>query len=725
MARHRKFSSAFKARANLRNDRFIPDKQLAGIVYGSSQSRGDMRVSECIARISPPWPVLKEVAQKGEPCTGLLWLTPPAFPFRFIAVPARSSHLLQFHLDPLVPLERLTQWEALKEPVYVLDSEGRVLWLNAAASSFWQVPRAVFLERSMWEWISPAQRGVVEEAWQRLFQEGLPAAWEIALGSQGERGQARWLATVGPSWGVIRQITSSAEEEFQRDLSQALRMLAEFGYHLHDPQALMSNGLRLLMQIWKADVGIAYQVQGRRLDLVVGFGLDEEFLARFSHLEIDEPTYVAFLAQPYASYIEDARSAILTPIMREMIEQAGVCTLVVLPSVYRGTLVGLLAFGHRWSRPTFSMERDVLTLIGNYIALALAAATGSELAHGELMEYRQAISQVSEASREVTHAVDPTGAAEWLEKAMRIILKLTRAEMGVLLLTGEAHSSLPPAIIVSSEAEPKDKDQQWSDLAAKDLESLIGLEGIRDVPWERLPRPFKDLLPSSPFAFADVIPLRFADCPQGLVVLGRRQSIAETMEAEIRLAEALIGLMASTVYVFRLLEYSQRMAQELAAFRAMIRLSERIPEVHQLAEEALGWLLKNLGFEGGWLLLPDGEGKGWHVGGRDPEATRSLIAELSPEMLSKALEEDQVLVCQPPDAGWPGGARAIVLAPIRAQDRAIGLLGLVSSHLDRLTPAEQAFITMITDQLGVILETARMTQRERRRSQLMADSAER
>ncbi|MCS7350141.1 MAG: GAF domain-containing protein [Anaerolineae bacterium] len=641
-------------------------------------------------------------------------MNPLAFPCRFIAVPGRSPHILQLHLDPLVPAERLVQWETMGEPLYVLDPEGRVLWLNAAASSFWQVPRAGFLERPIWEWISPAQRGVMQEAWPRFFHDGLPAVWEIVLGSQGERGQARWLATPGPSWGVIRQIASSAEERLQRELSQALGMLAELGYHLHDPQALMSSALHLLMEIWKADVGVAYQVQGRRLDLVIGFGLGEGFSARFGHLEMDDETYTAFQAHRYAWYIEDTRTATLAPTTREVVRWVGVRTLVMIPLIHQGTPVGLLAFGYRWPRPAFSMERDLLTLIGNQIALALVTARSLRSARAELEQYRQAIAQISEAGRE---AAQTTDMEQWLGLALRIILKLARAEVGILLLPDEARSSFPPAMVVSVKNGPK----EWAaNVAWQNLQALTGMEGVHGIPWKRLPGPLKDLLPSSAFASTDVIPLRFAGRPLGLVILGRSQSIPERTEAEARLVEALSGLIASTVYVFRLLEHSRRMAHELAAFHAMIGLSGLIPDVPRLAEEALGWLLENLGFEGGWLLLSEGEGKGWHVGGRDPETMRALIAALPPEMLTQALQEDQVRVCLPPEAGWPGGLCALVLAPLRTQDRTIGLLGLASSRPERLAPAEQAFITAITDQLGVILETARMTQRERRRSRLMA-----
>ncbi len=231
MGRQRKSSFAFKARLDLQGDRWIPDERLAVILEGQLERRRRRRASECIMRISPAWSALEEMIRKGEPFTGYLWLAPHAFPFRFIATPGRSPHLLQLDLDPMIPPERLAQWEALGEPLYVLDMKGRVLWLNAAASAFWQTPRLGFLERPLWEWVRSAQRGAVEEAWPRLFHEGLPVVWEVVLGSEGERGPARWLATPGPSWGVIRQIASSAEERIQRELSQALGILAELGHH--------------------------------------------------------------------------------------------------------------------------------------------------------------------------------------------------------------------------------------------------------------------------------------------------------------------------------------------------------------------------------------------------------------------------------------------------------------------------------------------------------------
>lgn len=713
MGRQKRISGTFLARLNLRSDRLLPDERLAAVLETWLERPGPPRATECILRIAPSWSALEAAIRTREPSAGYLWLTPRAFPYRFVATAGRSPHILQLHLDPLIPVERLAQWEAQREPIYVLDPEGRILWLNAAASSFWQIPRANFLERPLWEWVGLSQRGALEEAWRRLFDEGLPAIWEIVLGSQGERGQARWLATPGPSWGVIRQIASNAEERLQRELSQTLGMLAELAHHLHDPQALMSSALHLLMEVWKAEVGVAYQVHGRRLDLLIGFGLDEGFPARFGHLEMDEPTYMAFMAHRYAWYIEDTRTATLAPITREVVESIGVRTLVMLPLIHQGAPIGLLAFGYRWPRPAFSMERDLLTLIANQMAIALVTARSLRSAQMELERYRQAIAQVSEAGRE---AAQTTDVEEWLRLALQILLNLARAETGILLMLDEAPSSLPAFIAVGLTDEHGESIRH---AIQRNLQALMGIQGFQGVLWERLPDPLKDLLPASAFASVEVIPLRFAGRLLGLVILGRSQPISERTEVEARLMEALSGLLASTVYTCRLLEHSRRMAHELAAFQGMIGLSGLIPDVSRLAEEALEWLLKGLGFEGGWLLLSEGEGKGWYVRGRDPEAVRALIAQLPPELLDRALREDRVQVHRPPEAGWPAGVRALVLAPLRAQDRAIGLLGLVSSLVEHLTPSEQTFITAITDQLGAILETARMSQRERRRGRLM------
>lgn len=714
MGRSKRISSPFRARLDLRSGRFLPDEQLAAHLEAWRERRGPLRATECILRVAPSWSVLEEAAQKREPLAGSLWLTPRAFPFRFIATIGRSPHILWLHLDPLIPVEHLAQWEAIKDPLYVLDLEGRVLWLNAAASAFWQIPRANFLECSLWDWIDPAQRGALEEAWRRLFNEGLPVIWEIVLGSQGERGQARWLATPGPSWGVIRQIASSAEERLQRELSQTLGMLAELGHHLHDPQALISSALHLLMEIWKADVGAAYQVHGRRMDLLVGFGLDEGFAARFGHLEMDEPTYMAFLAHRYAWYIEDTRTALLAPITRGIVEAIGVRTLVMLPLIHQGTPIALLALGYRWPRPAFSMERDLLTLIANQIAIALVTARSLQSARAERERYHQAVAQASEAGREVAQTTD---AEEGLRLALRILLKLARAETGILLLPDEAYSPLPAIMAVSLTDEPEGwvpHAMQWN------FQGLMGTQGFQGIPWDHLPDPLKDLLPASAFASVDGIPLRFAGRLLGLIILGRSQPISGRTEVEARLVEALSGLLASMIYAFQLLGRSRRMAHELAAFQAMIGLSGLIPDVSRLAEEALGWLLEDLGLEGGWLLLSEGEGKGWYVRGRDPEAVRALMAQLPPEILDQALRADRVEIHRSPGAGWPEGMRALVLAPLRAQDRTIGLLGLVSSRPEPLTSSEQAFILAIADQLGAILETARMNQRERRRSRLMA-----
>ncbi|WP_376792986.1 GAF domain-containing protein [Thermoflexus sp.] len=714
MGRQRQFTSTFRARLDLRSNRFHLDERLAAALEPWLDPRQRVQTAECIVRVSPPWSALQEAIRKGEPSAGCLWLTSLALPCRFAAVPGRSPHTLRFHLEPLIPLERLAQWEAIAEPLYVLDEAGRILWLNAAASSFWRIPRVDFLERLIWEWVNPAQQGAIAEAWAQLFREGLPATWEVLLGPEGERGQARWLATAGPSWGVIRQIASGAEERLQRELSQALGMVAELAHHLHDPRALMSSALHLLMEMWKADAGVAYRVQGRCLDLLIGFGLDEGFAAQFGHVELDEPTYLAFLAHRYAWYIEDIRTATLAPITREIAEWAGIRTLVMLPLVHRGTPVGLLALGYRWPRPAFSMERDLLTLLGTQIALALVTAESLRSARATLDQYEQAIAQVLEVGREAARTADVEG---WLDLALRVILKLSRAEVGLLLLPAEGRSSLPTSVVVGLEGEPVNPG---SFVEQRSLQALMKIEETRTVRWEGLPEPMRSLLPSSAFALAHIIPLRFAGRSIGLLILGRSQPVPAMTEVETRLVEALGGLVASTVYVFRLLEHTHRMAHELSAFYTMIGLSGAVPDVSRLADEALRWILESLGLDGGWLYLLEGEGEGRHISGLDPAIVQALIAQLPPESMEKVLQESQIQVrFKPAGEDWPGGIRMLILAPLRAQARTIGLLGLASSRLEQVLPSEREFIAAISDQLGALLEAARLTFREHQRSQLM------
>jgi GAF domain-containing protein/PAS domain-containing protein len=372
----------------------------AGWISGWTPRRR-LRVEETILRLSPTWSVLEETARTGEPREGYLWLAPMALPCRFVATKGRSRSALRLRLDPLIPPDRLARWEELGEPLYVLDLEGRILWANAAASHFWQLPRSQFLERPLWEWASLPQRQALAEAWAQVLREGLPVTWEVVLGPEGERGQARWLATPIPGGGLIRQTSPGAEERLHRELSQSLGMLAELSAELHDSRSLLARALHLLMEMWKADLGAAYRVQGRRMKLVIGFGVGEAFPARFGQLEMDEPTYAAFRAHRYAWYIEDTRTAILAPITREVVESLGVRTLVMLPLLHQGETIGLLAFGYRWPRPAHPLERDLLTLLSHQIAMLLVMAERLRVTGIERDRYQQALAQVAE----ISHAV--------------------------------------------------------------------------------------------------------------------------------------------------------------------------------------------------------------------------------------------------------------------------------------------------------------------------------
>ncbi len=710
MGRRRKLSDGFSARLDLRRGRLHLDERIAAALAPWLARRRWGRIEECILSVSPPWPILEEGIRKGEPWEGRVWLTPLALPCRLIATPGRSAHSLRLHLEPLIPVERLAQWEALKEPLYVLDGEGRVLWLNAAASDFWRLSRASFLERPIWEWVSPAQRGALEEAWRRLFHENLPAIWEVTLGAEGERGPARWLAAPGPTWGVIRQTASGAEERLHRGLSQALGMLAELSHHLHHPRALISSALHLLMEIWKADVAAAYQVQGRQLELLASFGLDEGFSAQFGRLELDEPAYMTFATHRYAWYIEDIRTAELAPITRAVSERAGIRTLVMLPLIHRGAPRGLLAFGYRWPRPAAPMERELLTLLSAQIVLALVTAENLQSAHAELDRQREALAQVSEAGRGAAWISD---GKEWLDLALKVAVGLARAEAGALFLLEEGHEALALAAAVGFEGRDAGAIP-WAEMSSEAGEA----ERFSPLPWEHLPTPLQDVLPPPAFAHAALMPLRFAGRVVGWLTLGWGPRPPALTEIEIHSIEGLGGLIASTASTFQLLDQIQRMARELEAFHQMACLPGSAGDLASLAIEALERIVKGLGVEGAWLELPGEEGRWIH--GRDPEAIQVLIARLPPERVAEALHEGRVQVgWRPPDQTWPGDIHAWILIPLRAQGHTIGLLGLASAHPQRWVPAALRSLMAIGDQLGVAMEMARLNRRERRRGQLM------
>ncbi len=552
MGRRRKRPDGFSARLDLRRGRLHLDERIANALAPWLGRRRWGRIEECIRSIFPSWSIVEEGIRKGEPREGHVWLTSLALPCRWTAWPGRSAHSLRLDLEPLIPVERLAQWEVLKEPLYVLDGEGRVLWLNAAASDFWRLPRENFLGRLMWGWVSPAQRGALEKAWRQLFHKDLPATWEVILGVEGERGPARWLAAPGPTWGVIRQTVSGVEEWLHRGLSQALGMLAELSHHLHHPRALISSALHLLMEIWKADAAAAYQVQGRQLELLVSFGLDEGFSAQFGRLELDESVYTTFVTHRYAWYIEDIRTADLAPITRVVSERAGIRTLVMLPLIHGGAPRALLAFGYRWPRPASPMERELLTLLSAQIALALVTAENLQSAHAELDRHREALAQVSDVGRGVAHIAD---GKEWLDLALKVAVGRAQAEAGAIFLFEEERGAL--ALVSALGFESRGTDAiPWAGMDS----AVDASEGFLPLSWEHLPPPLQEVLPPAVFAHAALMPLRFAGRQVGWLALGWGLHPPALTETEVRSIEGLGGLIASTASTLQRLDQIRRKA---------------------------------------------------------------------------------------------------------------------------------------------------------------------
>ena len=664
---------------------------------------------QSLLRIFPSWEALVAAAREGRPLEGSFWLEPGALPFRFTAVPARAPRSVRLYVEPLLPLSDVRRWEALEEPLYVLDAQGCLLWLNAAAARFWRSSREAFLGRPLWEWIDPARRPAMQEAWERLMAEGLPAAWEVILGAHGEALPARWLGMPRATYGLIRQLAPTAEEWLHREFSQMLGMLAELGHHWREPHTLLASAARLLMALWKADAAVAYQARGPCLELVAQFGLDEVFRVRFGRIAMDERTYQAFRAHRYAWYIEDTPTADLAPITREIVEALGIRTLVMLPLIHQEDPRGLLAFGYRRPRPAFPLERDLLTLLGNQIAMALVTAEWLHAAIAELGRRDLALSHVAEIGRLAATAADPE---DLCHLALQVALPLARADAGVLFLQDETQTALHLQAAVGVEAGPV---RTLSLMGQREVAALLEVGAAQVFHRAFLPPALGGLLPDPLFTLTLLLPLRFAGRRVGLLALGRAHGDPGFAEAEIRLAEGIGGLLAATLYVLRLLGQTQRMTRDLAAFYAMAGLAVQASDLPVLIQEALARVVDGLGLAGGWLYLEAEEAAGWYFRSRDPAVLSDVLRRLSAG-LSAVLQEGQAWVGP---AGPEGEGHTVILLPMRARERTLGWLGLVSTQPGSLTAAERQLLSAIVDQIGMAVEAARLALRERRRSRLL------
>lgn len=251
---------------------------------------------------------------------------------------------------------------------------------------------------------------------------------------------------------------------------------------------------------------------------------------------------------------------------------------------------------------------------------------------------------------------------------------------------------------------------------------IVVLQDIQSADISEAARELAGLIPVNAVA---LVPLRVKGRGIGFVALGKNKGEISIADGEF--VQGLADQAAQAVENARLIAESQRRFEEQSALRELAQsfLSAVSPEeVLERTLEALTTLLPGDFYE---ILLPDPDGgfvlahgRGWRRGtvGRtrtvsDPHLYAGYVLRAqSPIIIEDFAAENRF---QPADYMRRHSVKAGVCAPMLAERRMIGLVGVYSREPRQFSEEQSHFLYLVATQTAMALEKARHSQESNRR----------
>lgn len=248
---------------------------------------------------------------------------------------------------------------------------------------------------------------------------------------------------------------------------------------------------------------------------------------------------------------------------------------------------------------------------------------------------------------------------------------------------------------------------------------------VDDLAQSGISRKARDLAAALGMRSAVFLPLRVKGRGIGLVVLARPDQKVEIADREF--LQGLADQAAQAIENARLFAESERRFKEQSALRDLAQRFLSAVSPDEVLERTLDTLANLLPGDSAEILLPDSEGafalvngRGWRRGviGRtrtlnDPHSLAGyVLREQSPVIIENLATENRF---RAPDYLTRHQVVAGVCAPMLAETRAIGLLGVYSRTPRQFTVEQSHFLYLIATQTAMALEKARHSQAAERR----------
>ena len=366
-------------------------------------------------------------------------------------------------------------------------------------------------------------------------------------------------------------------------------------------------------------------------------------------------------------------------------------------------------------------SQELLSILASQAALAL------ENAHLHYEEHRRAeeLALVNRIARRVNANLDLQATLDAVVEAVVEIVPCSLAEISLWdqeqgMLSLQALRSTPERAFPVGQVSPPGKG--YTAWVVRHKQPLL----VPDVAAREDIQP--DLFPGElPFAAYLGLPLMAGEHLIGALVLVHDQANTFS-EKDLHLLESLSEQAAAAICNARLYkelnglyEETQRQAHKLAALNAVAAVINQPLSLQEILDRAIAKVIEVMETEGGGIRLLNQETGELPIAashGLSPaliQSTHSIrlgegivgdVAQSGQPQVIKDMSHDPRII--PSSILAKEGFNTFAVVPLRAKDRIIGTLGVVTRQERDFIPEDMEILTAVGDQIGVAVENARL-----------------
>ncbi|HZY45319.1 MAG TPA: GAF domain-containing protein, partial [Anaerolineae bacterium] len=649
-------------------------------------------------------------------------------------VPAQSESSAP--IAPLIPIEWAGVLDRLPGTVFVLDHSGIILWVNSSITSASGYTREALLGRTLLELLIENEHERFDQ-WFNAVLTAQPAAHIEPLTLNTYLRRFDDLIDYGCLSGVYdtarqnivvtyhrlnvrKELDASLQERITRlEVANAAATIVSQSL---DPDKALQAVLQKTLEVLHAEAGIIMLLDPDSGDLV--------FKAQIGwrpYALIDATTRVKANIGLAGVVVQTEVPVVVDDVLADPrisisgFRQSGVRSIALVPMHSRAKVIGVLSVIEYSPRSFVTEDVNILCTIADQIGISIENA--------QLYQSEQKQRRLAEALHQVAGVVNSTLNLDTVLDLIVDQLKrvVSYDSVSLWLSTGgDFQLAITRGDVDWTLANAQFSKLRTTQLLLEKQEPIIILDTTADSIW--IP-----LVKDDPVRSWLGIPLLNKNNDQvlGILEIDNYKPYAYSKE-DIQAAVVFATQAAAAIENARLYAESQRRAELMAALNSVSATVSQSLELEPTLRSALDKALEVVGVEAGAISLVDEETQELvirvHRGWRQQDLLSGLRIKLGQGLSGQAALTGEVVVTgsleNEPRLAVPAvrdeGVQSMVLAPMHARGRVVGVLGVMSYRVRMFDRQSIEVVKSIADQIGLAIDNAQLFARESRRAVQLA-----